>query len=110
MEAENAAVDRRVLWSKGKLSGQKPPLNLQEIWAIRMIFQMASNTRELAMLNLAIDNKPRACDLTRLQVQDIPHGSHVAARTAVMQHEDPASDPIRDYGANRESLEAWIEA
>lgn len=46
---------------------------------------MASNVRELAMFNLAIDSKLRARDLTRLQVQDIRHGSHVAARATVMQ-------------------------
>ena len=46
---------------------------------------MASNVRELAMFNLAIDSKLRACDLTRLQVRDVRHGSHVAARATVMQ-------------------------
>jgi hypothetical protein len=80
MESANAAVDRRVPWNKGKLTGQNPPLKLREIWAIRMRLQMASNTRELAMFNLAIDSKLRACDLTRLQVQDIRHGNHIAAR------------------------------
>jgi hypothetical protein len=64
MESANAAVDRRAPWNKGKLTGQKPPLKLREIWAIRMRLQMASNTRELAMFNLAIDSKLRACDLT----------------------------------------------
>ena len=57
MESANAAVDRRVPWNKGKLIGQKPPLKLREIWAIRMRLQMASNTQELAMFNLAIDSK-----------------------------------------------------
>lgn len=85
MESENAAIDRHVPWNKGKLTGQKPPLKLREIWAIRTRLQMASNVRELVMFNLAIDSKLRASDLTRLQVQDIRHGSHVAARASVMQ-------------------------
>ena len=85
MESANAAVDRRVPWNKGKLTGQKPPLKPREIWAIRMRLQMASNTRELAMFNLAIDTKLRACDLSRFRVQDMRHGSHVAARATVMQ-------------------------
>jgi len=51
MESANAAVDRRVPWNKGKLTGQKPPLKLREIWAIRIRLQMASDTRELAMFN-----------------------------------------------------------
>jgi len=79
MESANAAVDRRAPWNKGKLFGQKPPLKLREIWAIRMRLQMVSNIRELALFNLAIDSKLRVCDLTRLQLHDIRHGSHVAA-------------------------------
>jgi hypothetical protein len=85
MESANAAVGRRAPWNKGKLTGQKPPLKLQEIWAIRMSHQIASNIRELAMFNLAIDSKLRACNLTRLQVQDIRHGSHVGTSATVMQ-------------------------
>jgi len=85
MESENVVVAHRVPWNKGKLTGQKPPLKLREIWAIRTRLQMASNVRELAMFNLAIDSKLRACDLTRLQVQDVRHGSHVASRATVMQ-------------------------
>jgi len=79
MESANAAVDRRAPWNKGKLIGQKPPLKLREIWAIRMRLQMVSNIRELALFNLAIDSKLRVCDLTRLQLHDIRHGSPVAA-------------------------------
>lgn len=85
MESSNVTVGRRVLWNKGKLTGQKPPLKLREIWAIRRRRQMASSVREFAMFNLAIDSKLRACNLTRLQVQDVHHGSHVAARATVMQ-------------------------
>lgn len=35
MESENVVVVHRVPWNKGKLTGQKPPLKLREIWAIR---------------------------------------------------------------------------
>ncbi len=60
MKAENVVIVHRVPWNKGKLTGQKPPLKLREIWAIRTRLQMASNVRELAMFNLAIDSKGRA--------------------------------------------------
>ncbi|MGF6768505.1 hypothetical protein P3T18_000975 [Paraburkholderia sp. GAS199] len=68
MESIDAGSVRRVPWNKGKLTGQKPPLKLREIWAIRIRLQLAAKTRELAMFNLAIDSKPRACDLTELRV------------------------------------------
>ena len=110
MESESVTVDRRVPWNKGKLTGQKPPLKLGEIWAIRTRLQMASNVRELAMFNLAIDSKLRACDLTRLQVQDIRHGSHVAARATVMQQKTQRPVQFEITEQTRESLDAWIEA
>jgi integrase len=109
MESANVALGRRVPWNKGKLTGQKQPLKLREIWAIQMRLQMASNTRELAMFNLAIDSKLRACDLTRLQVQDIRHGSHVTARANVMQQKTQRPVQFEITEQTRESLEAWID-
>ncbi|MCZ6772681.1 MAG: integrase, partial [Proteobacteria bacterium] len=53
----------QVPWNKGKLVGQKLPLKLQEIWAIRVRLQIHDRHRELALFNLAIDSKLRACDL-----------------------------------------------
>ena len=56
-------ADRRAVpWNKGKLIGQKPPLKLKEIWAIRIRLQLDHRARELALFNLAIDSKLRACD------------------------------------------------
>jgi hypothetical protein len=75
----------RVPWNKGKLTGQKPPLKLREIWAIRIRLQLGGKTRDLAMFNLAIDSKLRACDLTKLRVRGICLGSRVAPRAIVMQ-------------------------
>jgi len=52
-------------WNKGKLIGQKAPLTLKEIRAIRIRLQLAHRTRDLALFNLAIDSKLRSCDLVR---------------------------------------------
>ena len=43
-------------WNKGKLTGQKAPLRLNEIYAIRVRLQLAHRTRDLALFNLAIDS------------------------------------------------------
>lgn len=86
MESLHSSLGNRIPWNKGKLTGQKPPLKLSEIWAIRTRLQMSSNVRELAMFNLAIDSKLRACDFTRLHVQDVCHGNQVATRATVLQH------------------------
>ena len=53
-------------WNKGKLVGQKLPLKLKEIWAIRVRLQLTHCIRDLALFNLAIDSKLRSCDLLKL--------------------------------------------
>ena len=58
-------------WNKGKLVGQKPPLKLKEIWAIRIRLQIANRIRDLALFNLAIDSKLRSCDLVKLRIRDV---------------------------------------
>jgi hypothetical protein len=72
-------------WNNGKLVGQKAPLRLKEIWAIRIRLQLAERTRELASFNLAVDSKLRSCDLVTLRVRDITHGERIGSRAIVMQ-------------------------
>jgi len=66
VEHSHCATTVREPWNKGKLVGQKAPLKLKEIWAIRVRLQLASRHRDLALFNLAIDSKLRACDLVKL--------------------------------------------
>jgi len=70
------ATRSKEAWNKGKLVGQKTPLRIRDIWAIRVRLQIAERTRDLALFDLAIDSKLRACDLTKLRVRDIAHGEH----------------------------------
>lgn len=53
-------------WNKGKLIDQKAPLKLKDVWAIRIRLQLGHNIRDLALFNLAIDSKLRACDLVKM--------------------------------------------
>ena len=80
-------------WNKGKLVGQKAPFKLREIWAIRVRLQIYGRTRELALFDLGIDSKLRACDLLKLKVRDVCHGERVATRAIVLQqkHRDQCS-------------------
>ena len=64
-----------VPWNKGKITGQKPPLQSRHVWAIRTQLQLTGRVRDLAIFNLAIDSKLRGCDLVALKVLDVaPHG------------------------------------
>lgn len=100
----------RVPWNKGKLVGQKAPLRLRDIWAIRVRLQLSQRVRDLALFNLAIDSKLRACDLVKLRVNDICHGERVASRAIVMQQKThrPVQFEITDLA--RDAASAWIEA
>jgi hypothetical protein len=84
-------------WNKGKLVGQKAPFKLKEIWAIRVRLQLFRRVRELALFDLGIDSKLRACDLVRLKVRDICHGDRVSR---------PVQFEIT--GSTREAVAAWI--
>jgi hypothetical protein len=72
-------------WNKGKITGQKAPLKLKDIRAIRVRLQLGDKKRDLALFNLAIDSKLRACDLVKLRVSDIAHGARVSPRAIVVQ-------------------------
>ena len=71
MDTATNKVWRVTPWNKGKLLGQKPPLKLKEIWAIRIRLQLDHRARELALFNLAIDSKLRGCDLVGFRVHDV---------------------------------------
>jgi integrase len=95
-------------WNKGKLTGQKPPLKLPEIWAIRTRLQIGQRTRNLALFNLALDSKLRSCDLVKLRVSDVSTAGAVSRRAIVMQQKtsQPVQFEITKY--TRESVKAWM--
>jgi hypothetical protein len=108
MEQFIHTATRHVPWNKGQLVGQKAPLKLKDIWAIRVRLQIGHRTRELALFNLAIDSKLRSCDLVKLRVRDVCHGSLVAARVMVMQQKTQRPVQFEITEQTRESLLAWI--
>jgi integrase len=103
------AVARREPWNKGKIVGQKAPLKLKDIWALRVRLQMERRVRELALFDLGIDSKLRGCDLVKLKVRDICHGEHVAARAIVMQQKTQRPVQFEITPATRDAVQAWIK-
>jgi len=75
----------REVWNKGKLVGQKPPLRLKDVWAIRIHLQNIHAVCDLALFNLAIDSKLRGCDLVNLRVRDITRGNQILPRAQIVQ-------------------------
>ncbi len=99
-----------VPWNKDKLVGQKAPLKLREIWAIRVRLQLRGNLRDLALFNLAIDSKLRACDLLGLRIGDIAHEGHINSRAVVMQRKTRRPVQFEITEMSRDALQAWVRA
>ena len=97
-------------WNKGKLMGQKLPLTLQEIWSIRMRLQGEKHLRDMALFNLAIDSKLRACDLLKIRVSDVSSSGEVHSRATIMQQKTQRSVRFEITSRTRRSIERWIEA
>src|SRR5580658_8483968 len=95
-------------WNKGKLVGQKTSLKLKEIWAIRVRLQVFSRKRELALFDLGIDSKLRACDLLKLKVRDLCHGERVGARAIVVQQKTSRPLQFEITESTRTALAEWI--
>jgi integrase len=101
-------VKASTTWNKGKLIGQKPPLKLREIWAIRIRLQLKNEIRELAIFNLAIDSKLRSCDLVKLKVRDVYHGNGIAPRAMVLQQKTQQPVQFEITEQTRDVVKNWV--
>ncbi|PPC80889.1 MAG: integrase, partial [Methylotenera sp.] len=96
-------------WNKGKLVGQKAPLKLKDIWAIRIRLELSQCTRDLALFNLALDSKLRGCNLVKLKVRDISHGDRIYTRAIVMQQKTSRPVQFEITEQTRNSIARWID-
>jgi integrase len=101
---------RRQPWNKGKLIGQKPPLRPKHVWSIRTRLQMDGRTRELAMFNLAIDSKPRGCDVVALRVEDVAPSGYAVYRATVRQTKTGRLVRFEFTEQTRQSVDDYIKA
>ena len=102
------AVKNKTPWNKGKLAGQKPPLKLKEIWAIRIRLQISHQIRDLTLFNLAIDSKLRSRDLVKVRVRDVTHGTTISRRAMVMQQKTGQLVRFEITEQTRDSIGNWI--
>jgi integrase len=95
-------------WNEGLLVGQKKPLEPKHVWSIRVRLEIARSKRDLAIFNLAIDNKLRGCDLVKLRLEDICSGTNVRRRATIVQRKTgrPVQFEISEQSKN--SVEAWL--
>ena len=99
---------KRQPWNKGKLIGQKPPLQPKHVWAIRTRLQLAGRVRDLALFNLAIDSKLRGCDVVSLKVDDVaPHG-YAIDRATVRQKKTGRPVKFEITEQTRQSVDGYL--
>ena len=94
--------------NKGRFVGQKAPLRLGDIWAIRVRLQIRHAARDLALFDLAIDAKLRACDLVKLLVRDVAHGDRVGQRATVLQQKTQRPVKFEITKQTRAAISAWV--
>jgi integrase len=95
-------------WNKGLLVGQKKPLEPKHVWSIRVRLEIALSKRDLAIFNLAIDSKLRACDLVKLRLDDVYLGNNVRHRATVVQKKTGRPVQFEITEQSRSSIEAWL--
>jgi integrase len=95
-------------WNKGLLVGQKKPLQPKHVWSIRVRLQVAHMWRDLALFNLAIHSKLRACDLVKLRVDEICSGARIRDRATVVQKKTGRPVQFEMTEQTAASLEVWL--
>jgi hypothetical protein len=114
-ESSTTTATKRSSWNKGKLIGPKPPLRPKHVWSIRTKLQLEGRTRNLAMFNLAIDSKPRGCDVVSLKVEDVAPLGYAVDRAMVRQKKTGQPRQVRidradPRGDRRLHQALWQEA
>ena len=97
-------------WNKDRRLGQKPPLKLKEVLGIRIHLQIANRIRDLALFNLAIDSKLRACDLVSLRLGDVENNGMIVRRASIIQKKTHLPVQFEITQQTRESLNIWINS
>jgi integrase len=98
----------RIPWNKGRIIGQKRPLLPRHVWSIRVRLEIAGNTRDLALFNMAVDSKLRGCDLVGLKVRDVFAAGRVKERASMIQSKTGKPVRFEISETTRLSLERWI--
>jgi integrase len=99
---------RREPWNKGRLIGQKRPLRPKDVWAIRVRLQIGGLAKDLALFNLAVDSKLRACDLVALRISDVEAGGRIRERATIVQKKTGRPVQFEITEPTRAALRDWL--
>ena len=109
-ENSSSSPPPRTPWNKGKLIGAKPPLSPKHVWSIRTKLQLEGRVRDLALFNLAIDSKLRACDVVALKVEDVAPNGYAMARATVRQRKTGRPVRFELTEQTRQAVDDYLKA
>jgi len=89
-------------------TGSKLALKPVHVWGIRIRLQVARKLRDLALFDLALDSKLRACDLVSLRVSDLVSGDRVRGRVMILQRKTGRPVQFEVTEQTRLSLDDWL--
>jgi integrase len=95
-------------WNKGKRVGQKLPLSLREIRAIRRQLASTEQLRNLALFGMAIESSLRSSDLLLLRVRDVAKRGEPALQVKLSSLSMNNPVQVEFSEETRSSLAEWI--
>ena len=101
-------IPQRHAWNRGRIIGQKRPLQPKHVWAIRARLELAENYRDLALFNMAVDSKLRGCDLVCLKVLDVYTAGRIKERASIIQSKTGKPVQFEITEGTSKSLREWI--
>ncbi len=90
-------------------TGTKLALKPVHVRGIRVRLQVAQRRRDLALFDLALDSKLRACDLVALRVLDLVSGDRPRGRVQVLQRKTGCPVQFEVTEQTRRSLMEWLD-
>lgn len=99
----------RPAWNKCRIVGQKLPLKPKHVWAIRVRLELAKNTQDLALFNMAIDSKLRGCGPVRVKVIDVMAPGQIKERAPVLQSKTQKPVRFEISEGTRASFAKWMD-
>ncbi|MGI9350075.1 MAG: tyrosine-type recombinase/integrase [Rhizobiaceae bacterium] len=101
-------IPQKHAWNRGRIIGQKRPLQPKHVWAIRVRLELAESHRDLALFNMAVDCKLRGCDLVCLKVSDVFTAGRIKERASIVQSKTGKPVQFEIAEGTRKSLREWI--
>jgi integrase len=95
-------------WNKDHLVGPKLALKPQQVWSVRFHLKREGRTRDLALLDLAIDSKLRGCEFVQLRISDMLAGGVARSRALIVQQKTGTPVRFEVTQGTRNSVLAWI--